>query len=239
MNSGANIKRLVKDVANLHKDPLTNDGIYYTHDDSNMMKGYAMILGPTDTPYEHGYFFFTFQFPPNYPHSPPLVTYKTNDGYTRYNPNFYRNGKVCLSILNTWRGEGWTSCQTIRSILLTLITTLNERPLLNEPGIKETSDDVVKYNEIIQYKSLQFAHVNVLENMNCIEKNTIFTMFRPFMIEYAKKNYDTIINKMKTISEKEENKKSRIIYCTTYDIHVKIDYISLIEKYNAFQIPDK
>jgi len=130
----------------------------------------------------------------------------------RYNPNFYRNGKVCLSILNTWRGEGWTSCQTIRSILLTLITTLNERPLLNEPGIKETSEDVVKYNEMIQYKTLQFAHVDVLENMNCIGKHTIFRMFRPFMIEYAEKHYDDILHKIKTTSEKEENKKCRKIY---------------------------
>lgn len=237
MNSSANIKRLVKDVANIHKDPLTNDGIFYIHDDTNMMKGYAMIIGPTDTPYEYGFFFFTFQFPSNYPHSPPLVTYKTNDGYTRYNPNFYRNGKVCLSILNTWRGEGWTSCQTIRSILLTLLTTLNEKPLLNEPGIKETSDDVQKYNEIIEYKSLQFAHLGVLENMDCIEKNTIFTMFCPFMIEYTEKHYENILNKIKVLSEIEKNKVCRNIRCTTYNIGINIDYVSLIEKYKNFHIP--
>ena len=71
--------------------------------------------------------------------------------------------------------------------------------------------------------------------MNCIEKNTIFTMFRPFMIEYAKKNYENVVKKMKTISEKEVNKKCRSVYCSTYDIHIKIDYTSLIEKYKAFQ----
>ena len=58
---------------------------------------------------------------------------------TRFNPNFYRNGKVCLSILNTWEGEKWSSCQSIRSILITLQMTMNETPLLNEPGIHEIS----------------------------------------------------------------------------------------------------
>ena len=33
------------------------------------------------------------------------LTYLTNDGNTRFHPNLYRNGKVCLSVLNTWRGK--------------------------------------------------------------------------------------------------------------------------------------
>ena len=47
-------KRIVKDVMDIRKDPLTDQGIHYTHDDENMLKGYAMIVGPTDTPYAHG-----------------------------------------------------------------------------------------------------------------------------------------------------------------------------------------
>ena len=49
------------------------------------------------------------------------LNYLTNDGKTRFNPNLYRNGKVCISLLNTWKGEQWTSCQTIESILLSLV----------------------------------------------------------------------------------------------------------------------
>ena len=80
---------------------------------------------------------FEFNFPTNYPMSPPKLNYLTNDGSTRFHPNLYRNGKVCLSVLNTWRGEGWTSCQTIRSVLLILVTLFHNKPLLNEPGITE------------------------------------------------------------------------------------------------------
>ena len=46
-------------------------------------------------------------YPTEYPFKPPKVTYKTNDGFTRFNPNLYKNGKVCISLLNTWQGEQW------------------------------------------------------------------------------------------------------------------------------------
>ena len=118
------VKRLVKDVKEIMKNPLTSQGIFYQHDENDMLKGYAMIVGPKDTPYEDGFYFFEFKFPTNYPFSPPNVIYNTNDGRTRFNPNLYVNGKVCISILNTWKGEQWTSCQTISSILLTLASIL-------------------------------------------------------------------------------------------------------------------
>ena len=132
-------KRLLKDVADIMRNNLSNQGIYYIHDEENILKGYAMIFGPKDTPYENGVYFFNFKFPYNYPYQPPKLEYLTNNGKTRFNPNLYRSGKVCLSLLNTWKGEQWTSCQTIRSILLTLVTVLNEHPLINEPGIKMSS----------------------------------------------------------------------------------------------------
>ena len=116
------IKRLVKDIKDLRKNPMEDDGIFYSHDDTNFLKGYAMIVGPPGSIYFGGYYFFNFSFPPDYPYSPPVLTYLTNDGVTRFHPNQYKTGKVCLSILNTWRGESWTASQRIRSIMLTLLT---------------------------------------------------------------------------------------------------------------------
>ena len=96
-------KRLISDITNLYKNPLNEQGIYYIHDDENMLKGHAMIIGPQDTPYEDGMYFFEFTFPYDYPINPPKVIFLNCDGKTRFNPNLYRNGKVCLSVLNTWR----------------------------------------------------------------------------------------------------------------------------------------
>ena len=55
------------------------------------------------------------QFPEDYPSSAPQIQFlTTNGGKTRFNPNLYADGKVCLSILGTWRGESgeqWSSVQ--------------------------------------------------------------------------------------------------------------------------------
>ena len=42
-------KRLLKDVRELIKHPLDSDGIYYKHDESNILKGYVYICGPKDS----------------------------------------------------------------------------------------------------------------------------------------------------------------------------------------------
>ena len=49
-------KRIIKDIQQLKRDP--PDGIYYSHDDTHILQGYALILGPEDTPYEGGYYLF-------------------------------------------------------------------------------------------------------------------------------------------------------------------------------------
>ena len=156
------IQRLLKDVKQIIKHPLTDNGIYYSHDETDMLKGYAMIVGPADTPYFGGFYFFEFNYPDDYPFSPPKVIFKTNDGLTRYNPNLYKCGKVCVSILNTWSGDKWSSCQTINSILLTLCSLLNESPLENEPGQSKNSRDFVPYQKSIEFSNINFAICDII-----------------------------------------------------------------------------
>ena len=163
------------DVRDILKNPLHEHGIHYAHDENDILKGKALIIGPPNTPYEGGYFFFKFQFPTNYPHQPPVVTYCTNEGKTRFNPNLYRSGKVCLSVLNTWKGPQWTGCQTISSVLLAICATvLTEKPLLNEPGVDETFVDFDTYTQIIRYKTIEVAILDVIESD---EKLKEFCMF--------------------------------------------------------------
>lgn len=159
--SKSSIKRLVSDIKDIQKNSLKDHGIYYIHDDNDILKGHAVIIGPPKTPYEGGYYLFNFKFPPNYPHEPPTVEYLTNDGETRFNPNLYKNGKVCISILNTWEGEPWSGCQTISSVLLSICSVLNEAPLTNEPGLTKTHPDFKHYNEIIRYKNFETAMCRV------------------------------------------------------------------------------
>ena len=43
------IHRLAKDITQIVKCPLNDNGIYYQHDEEDMLKGYAMIVGSEDT----------------------------------------------------------------------------------------------------------------------------------------------------------------------------------------------
>lgn len=159
------IKRIASDVKYLlnNNNILENENIYYKHSDSNILTGYALIIGNIDTPYLYGYYFFKFDFPENYPFNPPKVTFLTNDGRMRFNPNYYSCGKVCLSLLNTWNGDGWTSCQTIYSILIVLSSVLSSNPLLNEPGINIRDLNLERYNFLVEYKNYEFAIIKQLK----------------------------------------------------------------------------
>ncbi|KAG6709225.1 hypothetical protein I3842_06G120900 [Carya illinoinensis] len=97
----------------------------------------AVIVGAYGTPYQDGLFFFDFHLPPEYPDAPPLVSY--HSGGWRINPNLYEDGKVCLSLLNTWTGKGnevWDPKSS--SILQVLVSlqglVLNSKPYFNEAG---------------------------------------------------------------------------------------------------------
>lgn len=224
------IKRLINDVKQIMKNPLTEQGIYYKHSEDDILKGHAMIVGPEDTPYEYGYYLFEFNFPSNYPFSPPVVTYSTNDGINRFNPNLYKNGKVCVSILNTWRGEQWSGCQTISSVLLTLCTLLSKNPLLNEPGVQETHPELQDYNEIITYKNIEVAIAGMITRKYLPSQ---FEIFYSTMVDLFLKHYDKIL---KRIENKKTDVNSKNCRVTIYDMKLFTNYdLLLTEISNAVQ----
>ncbi|KAF7806823.1 putative ubiquitin-conjugating enzyme E2 38 [Senna tora] len=99
----------------------------------------AAIIGAAGTPYHDGLFFFDIAFPPDYPSQPPKVHYRSF-GFS-LNPNLYYSGHVCLSLLNTWRGqtsERWNPTQsTVLQVLLSIQSlVLCENPYFNEPVVR-------------------------------------------------------------------------------------------------------
>ena len=217
--SKTTVKRLISDIKDLKCNDLSKDGIYYKHDENDMLKGYALIIGPKNTPYEYGNFFFKFDFPFDYPHSPPTVTYCTNDGMTRFHPNLYKNGKVCLSILNTWKGEQWTGCLTIRCVLVTLHSILDNNALLNEPGITEKHKDVIVYDKIIKYRTISSGIIKIISKDLLLDE---FKIFWEEIIENFLNNYDNITESFKKIIDKEELLTTRI-----YNLYVKLNYAKI------------
>jgi ubiquitin-conjugating enzyme E2 Z len=222
------INRLLRDVKQVIKNPLNENGIYYMHDDEDMLKGYALIIGPSDTPYFGGFYFFEIKYPSNYPHSPPHVIYCTNGESIRFNPNLYTNGKVCVSILNTWRGEQWTSCQTISTLLLTLCTLLCKDPLLNEPGVTKSHSDFENYEKIIEYKNVDIAILKMINKTIGIYPEQ-FNFFYPVVKEHFLKHNDAI---MQYLEKKAKECPTEFqINTSMYNMNVKLNYPDLLIRY--------
>lgn len=96
----------------------------------------VMITGPEDTPYSCGCFIFDVYFPVQYPAIPPKVNLQTTGSSSvRFNPNLYKDGKVCLSLLGTWDGhksETWDpQISSIFQVISWLVSPC--------PGLKDTS----------------------------------------------------------------------------------------------------
>lgn len=232
------IKRIAYDVKYIYNNKI--DGIYYKHDEENIYKGRAMIIGPPETPYEYGYYLFEFNFTSNYPYEPPKITYLTNNGYTRFHPNLYIDGKVCLSILNTWPGDPWSSCQNIKSILLTLLTILDKEPLLHEPGININSIYLKSYNEIITFMNLNFAIINLYKktlnnNNNNTQLDEILYYFKDEIINEFKKNYNDIQTNIKNNIKRHINIE-KCFYNVEINYNLKIDYNKLLSEFNKLII---
>jgi ubiquitin-protein ligase len=222
-----NITRLIRDVKDVIRNPLHDNRIYYKHDETDMLKGYALIIGPEETPYANGFYLFEFHYPAEYPYLPPKVVYCTNSNGIRFNPNLYSSGKVCLSILNTWTGDQWTSCETIRSVLLSLCGVFTPIPLLNEPGLTMNDPDVAKYTRTIEYFNIDVAIVDILMKKPGVYQ-PFFDLFYEEMESHYRKNRGNILEFI--LRKNEECPKQIYTYIEVYEMISKIDYPSLFTK---------
>lgn len=152
------MRRIARDTATVME--MADQGLFWLPSDEDMGHGWAIVMGPEDTPYDGGAFCFEVRFPENYPFAPPVFTYLTNDGVTRFNPNLYKNGKVCLSLLNTWQGEPWSGVQSLGSVLQCIqASVLVDEPLRNEPGYAgfRTHTDFEPYKRMVFHSVLETA----------------------------------------------------------------------------------
>ncbi|XP_077236299.1 putative ubiquitin-conjugating enzyme E2 38 [Tasmannia lanceolata] len=143
----------------------------------------AAIVGADETPYHDNLFFFDIFFPSNYPTSPPNVYF--HSGGLRLNPNLYQDGKVCLSLLNTWNGSGsemWRS-KGKSSILQVLVSiqglVLNSKPYFNEPGFEKSEGTPEGERRSIKYN----------ENAFLLSCRTMV-----YMLERPPKNFEKIVS---------------------------------------------
>ena len=222
------MKRISNDLKLLSKDPLDKEEIYYFYDDNDITEGYALIIGPEDTPYEGGFYFFKFRFPENYPIYPPQVEFLSTYHDVRFNPNLYVNGKVCLSIINTWNGPSWTPCNTLSSVLISIkgLVLIND-PLINEPGYSSGNNKklINEYTDYITYQNLLIGVLHFMDNIPIPSNITYRDRFKDIILEKFNKyslNYIKIINK--------NLKNEGVFISTVYSLKCTLNYVSLREK---------
>jgi ubiquitin-conjugating enzyme E2 Z len=223
--SSVNIKRIHRDIREYTKSSLREQGIFCVFDDTDITHVRAMIVGPEDTPYAYGYYLFDVHFPANYPFEPPKVAYMTRRGRTRFHPNLYANSKVCLSILNTWIGPGWTSAQTLSSVLLTIQSILTKDPLTNEPGFEVRKTPTEKrhanYETMVTYENYRTAILEMME-----KPPPGFEAFIPIMQQCFIVNADNIQKQLLYHHSKEP--VSTKMRCGVYAFDLVVDYPSCI-----------
>lgn len=169
-NTAGAINRITKEIAHINKGADLSLAVACRDDDVRQLR--ALIVGPPDTPYEFGFFEFQVKFPKEYPiKSPSVICITTNGGQTRFNPNIYAQGKVCLSILGTWqgeKGEEWSSAQGLESVLLSIQSLMSPNPWENEPGEeggKITDAEPAAYANKVRHETLRIAVIGRLEKI--------------------------------------------------------------------------
>jgi ubiquitin-protein ligase len=227
------MKRILSDVKSIIEHPLEDNGIYYKHDEENMLRGYCLFIPTETSPYQYGNYMFTIDFPENYPYSPPVMKFFTNNGYTRFHPNFYKNGKVCLDILNSWRGEEWTSCNTLSSILINISPLFNSQALLNEPGISMLNNKkmIEDYDTCITYQNFKTAIFEVLDSSSASKSKRfgdISFIFRDVIKREYEKNKGLIKESINNHA-KSKSGTNRSIELSIYKMREDIDYLELLK----------
>lgn len=187
----ARVKRLAQETVTLSTSlPLSyNSSVFVRCDSDRLDVMKVLITGPAETPYANGCFEFDVYFPHDYPNSPMMINLETTGRHSvRFNPNLYNDGKVCLSVLNTWHGrpeEKWNA-QT-SSFLQVLVSIqsliLVAEPYFNEPGFERSrgtpsgNHSSREYNSNIYQACVKWAMLEQIRNPSPCFKEVIFTHF--------------------------------------------------------------
>ena len=231
------ILRIIRDIMEMINEPI--DGIEVKLNKEDIFKQTVMIVGPKDTPYFGGFYFFDFEFPENYPAKPPKVIMKTIDGKIRFNPNLYECGKVCLSILGTWSGPSWTNIMTLKTILLSIRSLMSDFPITNEPGFENTPRDSQKnidYNCYLIFHNYRLAIMDVVSNKRKFKK--YYNIYQDEIIKYFKKNSLELHNNLQSYKMiYAQGSIGRVIYFLKSEN--KYDFIKLGKKFEKLLGPDE
>lgn len=200
-------KRVIADIGELQQPLYAESGIYYHADDANVRQGLACVFGPEGTPYEDCPMLYSFNIPEGFPFESPKVLFHTNDGITRFHPNMYREGKVCLSILGTWQGPEWASTMRLSTVLVTLQSLMDTNPIVHEPGYSNPTPEMRDgYVGFVEYACMRY----ILDRAE--GKKPVPEQFVPFQNEFTKRLPGILSRLEKRLISREEKSYRNLPY---------------------------
>ncbi|XP_060939796.1 ubiquitin-conjugating enzyme E2 R1-like [Limanda limanda] len=155
-------KALMLEMKSLQEEPVEGFKITLV-DEADLYIWEVAIFGPPNTHYEGGYFKSRVKFPMDYPYSPPAFRFLTK----MWHPNIYENGDVCISILHPpvddpqsgeLPSERWNPTQNVRTILLSVISLLNEPNTFSPANV----DASVMYRKWRESKGKDREYVEII-----------------------------------------------------------------------------
>lgn len=134
------MKRLQMEYNQLLKDP--NYMFSIQPDENNFYLWNILLLGPKDSIFEGGIFKCQLLFPKDYPNKPPEFKFITIIPH----PNFYPDGRVCISILHEGQdeynyeslSERWLPSHSVSTILMSIVLIFNN-PNFESPANVDAS----------------------------------------------------------------------------------------------------
>ncbi|KAL3288526.1 hypothetical protein HHI36_002967 [Cryptolaemus montrouzieri] len=187
----ARVKRIAQETVTLSSSlPLSySSSVFVRYDTSRLDVMKVLITGPSDTPYANGCFELDVFFPQDYPISPMMINLETTGHHSvRFNPNLYNDGKVCLSVLNTWHGRPEEKWNVQTSSFLQVLVSIQSlilvpEPYFNEPGYERSrgtpagNQSSREYNATVCQATVRWAMLEQILNPCPCFKDIILTHF--------------------------------------------------------------
>ena len=149
LHQNGSLKILKNEFLSLINDP--SEGFTVEPDRNDFFTWHVGVFGALNTLFSGGYYKAILKFRYDYPYRPPTLKFLSDI----WHPNIYPNGHICISILHEpgedepsgeKANERWSVAQNVRSILLSVISMLNE-PNPSSPANIDASIEYRKYIE--------------------------------------------------------------------------------------------
>ena len=146
-------RRLNKELYDIKNDPPLNISAGPIGD--NIYEWEAVLLGPSETPYEGGVFKLDIHIPKDYPMKPPNIIFKTKI----YHPNINSAGSICLDILKT----NWSPALTLSKLLLSICSLLAD-PNCDDPLVPSIATQYKTNYELFKETAKEWTSIYAYNN---------------------------------------------------------------------------